>query len=228
MLPIDQTAIPAALEEVKARIEAAARAAEREASDITLIAVSKTFPAEDIATLLFAGHKDFGENRVKEGKAKWPDLKAQYPDCRLHLIGPLQSNKAAEAVTLFDSIHTIDRPKIARVVAEEMRKQQRQVELFVQVNTGEEAQKSGVLPAEADGFIRECREDLGLDIGGLMCLPPIDEEPSLHFALLAKIAKRNGLAQLSMGMSGDLEKAIAFGATHVRVGTAIFGARAHP
>lgn len=228
MLPIDQTAIPAALGEVKARIEAAARAAKRQASDITLIAVSKTFPAEDIAPLLFAGHKDFGENRVQEGKAKWPDLKAQYPDCRLHLIGPLQSNKAAEAVRLFDSIHTIDRPKLARVVAEEMRKQQRQVELFVQVNTGEEAQKSGVLPAEADGFIRACREDLGLGIDGLMCLPPIDEEPSLHFALLAKIATRNGLSKLSMGMSGDLEKAIAFGATHVRVGTAIFGAREHP
>lgn len=228
MLPIDQTAIPAALGEVKARIEAAARAAKRQASDITLIAVSKTFPAKDIAPLLFAGHKDFGENRVQEGKAKWPDLKAQYPDCRLHLIGPLQSNKAAEAVRLFDSIHTIDRPKLARVVAEEMRKQQRQVELFVQVNTGEEAQKSGVLPAEADGFIRACREDLGLGIDGLMCLPPIDEEPSLHFALLAKIATRNGLSKLSMGMSGDLEKAIAFGATHVRVGTAIFGAREHP
>ena len=228
MLPRDQTAIPVALGEVKARIEAAARAAKRQASDITLIAVSKTFPAEDIAPLLFAGQKDFGENRVQEGKAKWPDLKAQYPDCRLHLIGPLQTNKAAEAVRLFDSIHTIDRPKLARVVAEEMRKQQRQVELFVQVNTGEEAQKSGVLPAEADGFIRACREELGLGIGGLMCLPPIDEEPSLHFALLAKIATRNGLSKLSMGMSGDLEKAIAFGATHVSVGTAIFGAREHP
>jgi pyridoxal phosphate enzyme (YggS family) len=225
MLTADQTAIPAGLGEVKARIADAARAAKRDVSDITLIAVSKTFPAEDIAPLLRAGHRDFGENRVQEAKTKWPDLKAQYPDCRLHLIGPLQSNKAAEAVRLFDSIHTIDRPKLAQVVAEEMRKQQRQIELFIQVNTGEEAQKSGVLPAEADGFIRACREDFGLSIAGLMCLPPIEEEPSLHFALLAKIARRNGLSELSMGMSGDLEKAIALGATHVRVGTAIFGAR---
>ena len=227
MLTADQTAIPAGLGEVKARIADAARAAKRNVSDITLIAVSKTFPAEDITPLLRAGHRDFGENRVQEAKAKWPDLKAQHRDCRLHLIGPLQSNKAAEAVRLFDSIHTIDRPKLAQVVAEEMRKQQREIELFIQVNTGEEAQKSGVLPTEADGFIRACREDFGLSIAGLMCLPPIEEEPSLHFALLAKIARRNGLSQLSMGMSGDLEKAIALGATHVRVGTAIFGARTH-
>jgi PLP dependent protein len=220
----DGTAMPEGVSEVKARIEAAARASKREISDITLIAVSKTFPAEDIEPLLRAGHQHFGENRVQEAKAKWPGLKAQYPECRLHLIGPLQSNKAAEAVRLFDAIHTIDRPKLASMVVEEMRKQQRQLELFIQVNTGEEAQKSGVMPSEADGFIRVCRES-GMAIAGLMCLPPIDEEPSLHFALLAKIGKRNGLSRLSMGMSGDLEKAIAFGATHVRVGTAIFGSR---
>jgi PLP dependent protein len=227
MFSADQTAIPAGFVEVKARIEAAARGVERVASDITLIAVSKTFPADDIVPLLRAGHKDFGENRVQEAKMKWPDLQVQYPETRLHLIGPLQTNKVADAVRLFDAIHTIDRPKLARVVGEEMRKQQRQIELFIQVNTGEEEQKSGALPAETDSFIRACREDMGLIIAGLMCLPPVDEEPSLHFALLAKIAKRNGLSQLSMGMSGDLEKAIALGATHVRVGTAIFGARAH-
>ena len=226
MFPADQTTIPAGLVEVKARIEAAARGVKRGASDITLIAVTKTFPSGDIAPLLRAGHKDFGENRVQEAKVKWPDLKAQYPNSKLHLIGPLQTNKAADAVRLFDCIHTIDRPKLARAVGEEMRKQQKLLELFIQVNTGEEAQKSGVLPAEADSFIRACREELGINIVGLMCLPPIDEEPSLHFALLAKIAKRNGLSQLSMGMSGDLEKAIALGATHVRVGTAIFGTRA--
>jgi pyridoxal phosphate enzyme (YggS family) len=228
MLPADQTAIPVGLAEVRARIEAAAREARRAASDITLIAVSKTFPADDIVPLLRAGHKDFGENRVQEAKTKWPDLKTRYPESRLHLIGPLQTNKAAEAVRIFDSIHTIDRPKLARIVGEEMQKQRRQLELFIQVNTGEEAQKSGVLPAETDSFIRACREDLGLSIAGLMCLPPLDEEPSLHFALLGKLARRNGLSQLSMGMSGDLEKAIALGATHVRVGTAIFGARTHP
>ena len=227
MFPVEQAAIPPGLAEVKGRIEVAARATRRETRGITLIAVSKTFSAGDIAPFLSAGQKDFGENRVQEAMAKWPGLKAQFPNARLHLIGPLQTNKAAEAVRLFDAIHTIDRPKLARIVAEEMRKQHRQLELFIQVNTGEEAQKSGVLPAEADGFIRECREDQGLAISGLMCLPPFDEEPTLHFALLAKIAKRNGLSKLSMGMSGDLETAIALGATHVRVGTAIFGARDH-
>ena len=227
MFPVQQAEIPPGLSEVKSRIEAAARAAKRETSDITLIAVSKTFPAQEITPALKAGQEDFGENRVQEAMAKWPDLKAQFPNSRLHLIGPLQTNKAAEAVRLFDAIHTIDRPKLARILAEEMRKQQRQLDLFIQVNTGEEAQKSGILPSAADGFIRECREDQGLAIAGLMCLPPIDEEPSLHFALLAKIAKRNGLSKLSMGMSGDLEKAIALGATHVRVGTAVFGDRDH-
>jgi PLP dependent protein len=226
VFPADQREIPPGLADVKARIEAAARVAKRQNSDITLIAVSKTLPGADIAPLLRAGHREFGENRVQEAKAKWPELKMQFPGCKLHLIGPLQTNKVAEAVRLFDAIHTIDRPKLARVVAEELRKQERQLELFIQVNTGEETQKSGVLPADADSFIRTCREGLGLDIAGLMCLPPIEEEPTLHFALLAKIAKRNGLPKLSMGMSGDLEKAIALGATHVRVGTAIFGARA--
>ncbi len=223
----DQAIIPAGLAEVRGRIEAAARAAGRQPCDITLVAVSKTFPAEDIEPFLRAGQKDFGENRVQEGRAKWPALKTQFADIRLHLVGPLQTNKAAEAVQLFDAIHTIDRPKLARIVADEMRKQQRQLKLFIQVNTGAEAQKAGIAPGEADGFIGECRGNLGLRVEGLMCLPPVDEEPSLHFALLAKIAKRNGLSQLSMGMSGDLEKAIAFGATHVRVGTALFGAREH-
>jgi PLP dependent protein len=227
VFPAPQAEIPPGLSAVKNRIGTAAGAAKREASSITLIAVSKTFAAEEIAPLLKAGQVDFGENRVQEAMVKWPGLKAQFPNARLHLIGPLQTNKAAEAVRLFEAIHTIDRPKLARILAEEMRKQRRQLELFIQVNTGEETQKSGVLPSAADGFIRECRENQGLAIAGLMCLPPIDEEPSLHFALLAKIARRNGLSKLSMGMSGDLEKAIALGATHVRVGTAIFGDRDH-
>ena len=170
----------------------------------------------------------FGENRVQEAKSKWPVLTASYPQSKLHLIGPLQSNKAAEAVKLFDVIHTVDRPKLATVLAAEIKKQNRLLELFIQVNTGEESQKGGVAPGEADAFIRFCTGDLALPVTGLMCLPPIDEEPAMHFALLAKIARRNNLFRLSMGMSTDLEKAIEFGATHVRVGSAIFGERTRP
>lgn len=213
------------LAEVEARIAEAARAARRGRGDITLIAVSKTFDSNDIIPVLKAGQIDYGENRVQEAKAKWPELKKQFSRAKLHLIGPLQTNKAAEAVALFDAIHTVDRPKLAKVLAEELRQQHRNLKLFIQINTGEEPQKSGARPDEADEFIDYCQSKLLLPITGLMCLPPINEEPALHFALLAKIATRNGIADLSMGMSSDLEKAIAFGATHIRVGTAIFGTR---
>jgi pyridoxal phosphate enzyme (YggS family) len=216
---------PSGLGAVKKRIEDAARAAQRDPGEITLIAVSKTFPAEAIKPLLQAGHRHFGENRVQEAKGKWPELKRLSPDARLHLVGPLQSNKAADAVKLFDVIHTIDREKLARVIADELRRQERAVELFIQVNTGQEAQKSGVAPEQADDLIALCRDELKLPIAGLMCLPPVDEEAAFHFALLGKIARRSGLSKLSMGMSADLETAISFGATHVRVGTAIFGER---
>lgn len=225
--------IPAAagatgLLQVRKRISDAATASGRRESDIILIAVSKTFGSEHIKPILEAGQEVFGENRVQEAKAKWPLLTASYPRTKLHLIGPLQSNKAAEAVGLFDVIHTVDRPKLATVLAAEIRKQNRLLELFIQVNTGEEPQKGGVTPSEADAFIGFCKQDLALPIMGLMCLPPMDEEPAMHFALLAKIAKRNNLLKLSMGMSTDLEKAIEFGATHVRVGSAIFGERTNP
>jgi pyridoxal phosphate enzyme (YggS family) len=223
--PGNEAHIHPGLAAVERRIADAANAALRRRGDITLIAVSKTFAADAVRPVLTSGQGDFGENRVQEAKAKWPELKRQFPQTRLHLIGPLQTNKAAEAVALFDAIHTVDRRKLAGVLAQEIRRQRKDIELFVQVNTGEEPQKSGVLPDEADQFIEFCRGELGLPIIGVMCLPPIDEEPSLHFALLAKIAKRNSLAGLSMGMSSDIEKAIGFGATHVRVGTAIFGER---
>jgi pyridoxal phosphate enzyme (YggS family) len=216
---------PGGFAAVKKRIEDAARAAERNPSEITVVAVSKTFPAETVRPLLLAGHRDFGENRVQEAKAKWPELKKAWPDTRLHLVGPLQSNKAAEAIRLFDVIHTIDREKLAQVIADELRRQERAVELFIQVNTGEEEQKSGVAPEQADDLIALCRDELKLPIVGLMCLPPLDDEAAFHFALLAKIARRNALSKLSMGMSGDFETAISFGATHVRVGSAIFGER---
>jgi len=211
--------------QVRKRISDAARASGRPESDITLIAVSKTFGPDHIRPVLEAGQKAFGENRVQEAKAKWPMLRAFYPKMQLHLIGPLQTNKAAEAVSLFDVIHTVDRPKLATVLAAEMKKQNRSPGLFIQVNTGEEPQKAGVMPSEADAFVRFCKGELALRITGLMCLPPIDEEPAMHFALLAQIARRNDLSRLSMGMSADLEKAIEFGATHVRVGSAIFGER---
>jgi len=219
------TATAAAYAEVCRRIESAAARGGRNASDITLIAVSKTFEAPSILPVLEAGHTDFGENRVQEAKAKWPALRARFPQVRLHLIGPLQTNKVADAVRLFDCIHTLDRPSLAQSLAREFGKQGKQPQLFVQVNTGDESQKSGVSIADADGFIALCRVTHGLKPVGLMCIPPIDEAPERHFALLADIARRNGLTQLSMGMSGDFEAAIACGATHVRVGSSIFGAR---
>jgi pyridoxal phosphate enzyme (YggS family) len=207
------------------RIAAAARAAGREPTSVNLVAVTKTFGAEHISPVLDAGHRLFGENRVQEAKAKWPALKGRYSNIELHLIGPLQSNKAREAVALFDAIHTVDRPKIAHAIAEEMAKQGRRLKLFIEVNTGEEPQKAGVLPKDASGLLRLCREELKLDIAGLMCIPPQDEEAAVHFAFLAKLARELGLAHLSMGMSADFETAIAFGATYVRVGSQIFGIR---
>jgi pyridoxal phosphate enzyme (YggS family) len=192
---------------------------------VTLIAVSKTFGADAIEPVIAAGQKVFGENRVQEAKAKWPALKAAYPQTELHLIGPLQSNKAKEAVALFDAIHTVDRPSLCEALAKEIARQKRHPLLFAEINTGAEAQKAGVLPEDADAFLRACREDYGLKISGLMCIPPLDEAPAPHFALTAKIAKRNGLTLLSMGMSADFAIAVQFGATHVRVGSAIFGQR---
>ena len=213
------------LADVHARIDAAAREVGRDPADVRLIAVSKTFAADAIEPVLAAGQRVFGENRVQEAQTKWPVLQQRYPDVELHLIGPLQSNKAAAAVALFDCIHTIDRPKIARVVAEEMKKQGRRLTLFVEVNTGEEAQKAGVLAADAAGFVAMCRVELGLEIAGLMCIPPVEEAPAVHFAFLAKLARELGLSRLSMGMSADFETAIQLGATDVRVGSAIFGHR---
>jgi pyridoxal phosphate enzyme (YggS family) len=215
----------ARLADVSARIAAAAQAAKRDPASVHLVAVTKTFSAEDIVPVLDAGHRMFGENRVQEAKAKWPQLRERYPNIELHLIGPLQSNKAKEAVQLFDAIHSIDRPKIAEAVAEAMARQGRHPQLFIQVNTGEEAQKAGVMPRETESFLRLCRENLKLEIAGLMCIPPLHEEAGVHFAFLAKIATELGLSQLSMGMSADFETAIAFGATHVRVGSLIFGER---
>ena len=190
-----------------------------------LIAVSKTFDALAIEPVLAAGQREFGENRVQEAMGKWPELRDRYPDIRLHLIGPLQSNKAREAVELFDVIHTVDRPKIAEAIAAEIKRTGKALDLFIQVNTGEESQKAGVGPAELDNFVIRCRNEWGLPIKGLMCIPPVDEPPSPHFALLAKMAKRNDLPWLSMGMSGDFEQALMVGSTHVRVGSAIFGSR---
>lgn len=213
------------VEAVRAKIVAAATESGRPVGDVTLVAVSKTHEPGDILPVLETGQRVFGENRVQEAKAKWPALKAQFPDVVLHLIGPLQSNKAHEAVALCDVIETIDRPKIAAAVAAEMAKQGRTLDLFVQVNTGEEPQKAGIAPKETAAFVAYCRDELRLSISGLMCIPPADEMPAPHFALLAKMAKELGLAKLSMGMSADFECAINLGATHVRVGTAIFGAR---
>jgi PLP dependent protein len=213
------------LQEIRDRIAAAEREARRAAGSTQLIAVTKTYAACDILPVVEAGHRMFGENRVQEALAKWPDLKARFPDIELHLIGPLQSNKAREAVALFDCIHTLDRPKIAQAIAAECARQGRTPQLFVQVNTGEEAQKAGIAPKETAAFVAKCREQLKLEIAGLMCIPPVEEEAAVHFAFLAKQAKELGLPCLSMGMSADFETAIAFGATHVRVGSAIFGAR---
>ena len=192
---------------------------------MTLIAVSKTFDAGAITPIIEAGQRAFGENRVQEAKAKWPGLMSAYPGLALHLIGPLQSNKVKEAVALFDAIHSVDRPSICEALAKETALQQRQPQLFVQLNTGEEPQKAGVAPAQADAFIASCREKYGLAVSGLMCIPPVNEAPAPHFALTAKIAARNGLKNLSMGMSADFSVAIQLGATHVRVGSAIFGTR---
>lgn len=211
--------------EVMSRIAAAAGRVGRQTEDITLVAVSKTFGPEDIEPVLQIPHRTFGENRVQESYGKWPELKSRYPDTVLHLIGPLQTNKAREAVSLFDCIETLDREKLARTLAKEIQAAGKAPELFVQVNTGLEPQKAGIEPQELDGFIQTCRTIYDLPVTGLMCIPPVDEEPALHFALLAKLAGRNGLAKLSMGMSGDFETAIELGATHVRVGSAIFGAR---
>lgn len=216
----------AALAEVRARIAAAARAAARDPAAVTLVAVSKTHGAERVEELLRAGHRVFGENRVQEAQAKFPELKARYPDLELHLIGPLQTNKARDAVALFDVIESVDRPKLAAELAREMARQNRRPPCFAQINTGEEEQKAGVAPDDADAFIRACIDEHKLPLVGVMCIPPADEEPALHFALLAKIAARNGLKQISMGMSADYETAVRFGATHVRVGSALFGARA--
>jgi PLP dependent protein len=211
---------------VHARIEATARAAERPAQSVALVAVSKTQPAVAVRQALAAGHRLFGENRVQEAQTKYPALRDAFPDLRLHLIGPLQTNKVRDAVALFDVIETIDRPRLATALAQEMERSGRRLPCLIEVNTGEEPQKSGVFPEAADGFVIECRDRLGLDIQGLMCVPPLNEEPAPHFALLREIARRNGLDVLSMGMSADFETAIRFGATHVRIGTAIFGARA--
>ena len=217
--------IAANLAAVRARIEAAAEAAGRAADTVSLVAVSKTHPADSVRAALQAGQRVFGENRVQEALAKFPGLRGDFPDLKLHLIGPLQTNKVKDAVAHCDVIETVDRPRLAEALAREMQRSGRPLPCFIEVNTGEEAQKAGVFPEMADRFIADCRDRLGLPVIGLMCIPPEDEEPALHFALLREIARRNGLDRLSMGMSADFETAIRFGATHVRVGTAIFGAR---
>ncbi len=213
---------------VRTRIARATRDAGREPGAVALVAVSKTIGPEGIAPVIAAGQRVFGENRVQEAGAKWPQLREAAPDVSLHLIGPLQSNKAREAVALFDVIETVDRPRIAEALAAEIARSGRAPDLFVQVNTGAEAQKAGVLPEEADAFLAACRDRFGLRVAGLMCIPPASEQASPHFALLAQIAGRNGLPGLSMGMSGDFELGIQLGATHVRVGSAIFGDRPRP
>ncbi len=214
-----------AITTVREEIVRAARDAGRDPATVTLVAVSKTFGVEAIEPVIAAGQRVFGENRVQEAKAKWPALIARHPGIELHLVGSLQSNKAKDAVALFDAIHSVDRTSLAEALAKEIVKQGRRPLLFVEVNTGAETQKSGVLPHEADAFLAACRDRYGLVISGLMCIPPHEEAPAPHFALTAKIARRNGLKLLSMGMSADFPTAIAFGATHVRVGTAIFGTR---
>lgn len=215
------------LQDIKDRIAKAEKAADRAAGSVRLIAVSKVQPNERVQAVLEQGHRCFGENKVQEAAGKWPDFRESFADIDLHLIGPLQSNKTRQAMTLFDAIHSVDRPKLAKTIARLAQEVGQCPELFIQINTGEEPQKAGVLPQDADAFVAECR-GLDLPIRGLMCIPPVDEEPSLHFALLAKIAARNGLSGLSMGMSSDFERAIALGATHVRVGSAIFGERVAP
>lgn len=213
------------LKQIRVRIDAAASAAQRDPADVTLVAVAKTYGPDAVEAALAAGQRVFGENRVQEAQGKYPPLKARHPDLDLHLIGPLQTNKVKEAVALFDAIHTLDRPKLAAALASEIARTGKRPALFVQVNTGAEPQKAGIMPDSADAFIAACREVHGLTIAGLMCIPPVADPPAPHFAFLAEMAKRNGLAHLSMGMSGDYETAIALGATHIRVGSAIFGAR---
>ena len=213
------------LAEVRRRVAEAARAAGRDPGAVTLVAVSKTHGADRVQELIDAGQRVFGENRVQEAEEKFPALKERHRDLELHLIGPLQTNKARDAVALFDVIQSLDRERLAAILAKEMVRADRRPRCFIEVNTGEEPQKAGVLPRDVDAFVATCRETYELPVVGLMCIPPVDEEPALHFALLAKIAARVGLAQISMGMSADYETAVRFGATHVRVGTALFGAR---
>jgi pyridoxal phosphate enzyme (YggS family) len=219
------TDVAAARAEILARVGEAAKRAGRAPESISLVAVSKLQPDERVDAALAVGQRLFGENRVQEARTRWSERRGRYPDLRLRLIGPLQSNKAEDAVALFDAIDTLDRPKLAAALADAAQKLGRSPEILIQVNTGEEPQKAGVAPGEADGFIKAVRESYGLPLAGLMCIPPVDEEPALHFALLAKIAARNGLTELSMGMSDDFETAIAFGSTQIRVGSALFGAR---
>jgi len=214
------------LVQVRTEIVRACRDAGRDPAELTLIAVSKTFAPDAIESVIAASQRVFGENRVQEAKTKWPSLLSRHEGIQLHLIGPLQSNKAKDAVALFDAIHSVDRVSLCEALGKEIGKQKRQPVLFVEINTGAETQKAGVLPQDADGFLAACRDQFGLRISGLMCIPPLDEAPGPHFALTAKIAKRNGLKLLSMGMSADFSAAIALGATHVRVGSAIFGERA--
>lgn len=213
---------------VRGQIEKAAREARREPTSVTLVAISKTFDAENIRPVLIAGQRIFGENRVQEAKAKWPELRTVFPDAELHLVGPLQTNKVRDAIELFDVIQTLDRMSLATELAKAIAKagKNKSPRLFIQINTGEEPQKAGVAPQDSDQFIQVCRDQYGLSVEGLMCIPPVGEAPAPHFALLGKIAQRNGLKSLSMGMSADFESAIALGATHVRVGSAIFGSRA--
>jgi pyridoxal phosphate enzyme (YggS family) len=217
--------VRANLRAIQDEIAAAARAVDRDPADVTLIGVAKKQPMDRLEAALAAGHQVFGENRVQEAHSKYPDLRPLYPDLELHLVGPLQSNKTHDAVALFDVIQTVDREKIARAIAKEMAEQGRRPRLFVQVNVGEEPQKAGIDPAATEDFVRWCRDDLGLTIDGLMCIPPLDEDPALYFALLAEMRERLGLASLSMGMSADYPTAIRLGATHVRVGSALFGPR---
>jgi hypothetical protein len=226
MIESPPAAIAANLADVRARIAASAAACGREPASVCLVAVSKTFGPASVELAMAQGQRVFGENRVQEAQAKYPSLRETHPDMELHLIGPLQTNKVRDAVALFDVIQSVDRPKLAAALAAEMEKSGRRPRCFIQINTGEEPQKAGILPKEADAFIAAARETHRLPVEGLMCIPPVDEEPALHFALLREIARRNALASLSMGMSGDFETAIRFGATHVRVGSAIFGARA--
>ncbi|MEE2997496.1 MAG: YggS family pyridoxal phosphate-dependent enzyme [Pseudomonadota bacterium] len=220
-----ETDIKTKLGSVCSTIAAAASEVGRDPDTVSLVAVSKSHPAERAEVALRAGHRVFGENRVQETQNKWPVLKETYPNCVLHLIGPLQTNKAADAIKLFDVIQTLDREKLARALAREMDRQNRRPDIFLQVNTGEEPQKAGVLPGEVDSFVEKCRNEFDLPIVGLMCIPPVDENPALHFALLGEFADRNGLPRLSMGMSADYPTAVRLGATEVRVGTAIFGVR---